>query len=204
MQIAVTGSSRGIGAAICSQLAAAGHGLVRVSRTEGVDVRSDRLEERLGSSGTVDGLVTCAGFAPQPGPLVSLTDEVWAESLDVNLTHHLRAVRWFAKQGVPGPIIIVASTAGTRPSPDWIPYAAAKAALINFGLSAAAELGPLGFRVYVLTPGRCATALRATLVPDEDPETIMQPAEVATVVRKLIGDVDGVLAGQTIRVARQT
>lgn len=203
MQIAVTGSSRGIGEAICSQLAAAGHELLRISRSEGLDVRSDSFEDRLGAAGRIDGIVTCAGFAPQPGPLVSITDETWAESLDVNLTHHMRALRWFAKQGVPGPIVIIASTAGTRPSPDWIPYAAAKAALVNLGLSAAAELGPLGFRVYVLTPGRCATALRATLAPTEDPETIMQPAEVATVVRKLIGDVDGVLAGQAIRVTRQ-
>lgn len=202
MQIAVTGSSRGIGRAICVNLAAAGHAIRPVSRTDGCDVTSDEFEDWLGLDGPIDGIVTCAGFTPQPQPLVSVTDAEWQASLDVNITHHMRAIRWFAKQGVPGPIIVVASTAGTRPSPDWIPYAAAKAALINLGLSAHAELGPLGFRVYVIAPGRCATALRATLAPDEDQETIMQPSEVATAVRHLIGDTDGVLTGQVIRVAR--
>lgn len=30
-----------------------------------------------------------------------------------------------------------------------------------------------------VSPGRCATDLRKTLAPDEDPTTIMQPEEVA-------------------------
>lgn len=202
MRIAVTGSSRGIGAAICRDLTACGHEIVHVARTYSRDVTSPDLEAWLEAEGRVDGIITCAGFTPQPQPLISITDDEWQASLDVNLTHHLRAIRWFAKQGVPGPIVVVASTAGTRPSPEWIPYAAAKAGLINLGLSAHAELGPLGFRVYVVAPGRCATALRATLVPDEDPESIMQPSEVATAVRRLLGDADGVLTGQVIRIAR--
>lgn len=202
MRIAVTGASRGIGAAICSNLAAAGHEVYPISRTSGVDVTSEQFEEHLDAAGGIDGLITCAGFTPPPAPLISITDAEWAESLSVNVTHHMRAVRWFAKQGRPGPIVIIASTAGTRPSPEWIPYAAAKAALINLGLSVHAELAPDGFRVYTLAPGRCATALRATLAPDEDPETIMQPSEVATAVRRLIGDADGVFTGQVIRIAR--
>lgn len=202
MRIAVTGSSRGIGEAICSNLAAAGHDITPISRTEGCDVKSVEFEEHLDRLGPVDGIVTCAGFTPQPAPLISVTDADWSESFDVNVTHHMRAIRWFAKQGRPGPIVVVASTAGTRPSPEWIPYAAAKAALINLGLSVHAELAPAGFRTYIVAPGRCATALRATLAPDEDPETIMQPSEVATAVRRLIGDADGVFTGQVIRIAR--
>lgn len=183
-------------------MAAAGHDILPISRTDGCDVTSSEFEDRLASHGTVDGLVTCAGVTAQPQPLMSVTDDEWDESLAVNLTHHMRAIRWFVKQGVPGPIVIVASTAGTRPSPEWIPYAAAKAALINLGLSVHAEVADLGFRVYVIAPGRCATALRATLAPDEDPESIMQPSEVAAVVRRLIGEEAGVLTGQVIRVAR--
>ena len=202
MRIVVTGASRGIGAAICDELEAFGFEVVRFSRTHNRDVTSDQLETWLDEIGHVDGVITCAGVAAMPGPLVAMSDDDWAESLDVNLTHHMRVARWFVKRGRPGPIVFISSTAGTRPSPEWTPYAAAKAALINVGLSLAAELRRLGYRVYTVAPGRCATNLRAVLAPDEDPETIMQPHEVAKVVRQLVGDQDGLLAGQVIQVSR--
>lgn len=44
------------------------------------------------------------------------------------------------------------------------------------------ELAPYGVDVVCLSPGRCATDLRKTLAPDEDPTTIMQPEQVADVI----------------------
>lgn len=202
MRFVVTGSSRGIGHAIVEELRRAGHDVIGVSRTEGIDVRDPDLEWMLDSLADVDGVITCAGVASAPVPLVELKNEDWDESMQVNLTHHMRLARWFMKRDRPGPIIMIASTAGTRPSPQWYPYAAAKAGLINFGLSLAAEAAP-GFRVYVVAPGRCATNLRRTLVPLEDPCTIMQPGEVAQVVHTLVDDVAAVMSGQVIEVARR-
>lgn len=205
MRFIVTGSSRGIGRAIVERLQRFGHEVHGLSRTEGVDVRGGDLEwwlDYLDDHGPVDGVITCAGVASTPVPFVELKDDDWYESLNVNLTHHMKVARWFMRLDRPGPIIMISSTAGTRPSPQWYPYAAAKAGIINLGLSIAAEAVP-GYRVYVIAPGRCATDLRRLLAPLEDPCSIMQPAEVAEVVHTLVDDTAGVLSGQVIEVARR-
>lgn len=177
--------------------------MVGLSRSEGIDVRDAELEAMLDAQPIIDGVITCAGIAAAPAKLVELEDADWYESLDVNLTHHMRVARWFLRQRRPGPIVLIASTAGMRPSPHWFAYATAKAGLINLGLSIAAETAADGYRVYVVAPGRCATGLRRRLAPDEDPASIMQPAEVAKVIGSLIDDLDGVMAGQVIEVARR-
>jgi Dehydrogenases with different specificities (related to short-chain alcohol dehydrogenases) len=51
------------------------------------------------------------------------------------------------------------------------------------------ELAIYGTRVVCISPGRCATDLRKTLAPDEDPTTIMQPEHVAGVIDMLASDV---------------
>ena len=47
----------------------------------------------------------------------------------------------------------------------------------------AKELVEYKIKVYCISPGRCATNLRNKLAPDEDPTTIMQPEEVAEVIK---------------------
>jgi len=44
------------------------------------------------------------------------------------------------------------------------------------------ELKVFGVDVISISPGRCATNLRKTLAPDEDPNTIMQPENVANAI----------------------
>jgi NAD(P)-dependent dehydrogenase (short-subunit alcohol dehydrogenase family) len=63
-----------------------------------------------------------------------------------------------------GRIVNVASHAGTRPSPYLSGYAAAKAALLNFTESLAAELAEDGIKVFALSPGRVRTALTEPMV----------------------------------------
>jgi 3-oxoacyl-[acyl-carrier protein] reductase len=50
-------------------------------------------------------------------------------------------------------------------------------------------LAGYGTRVVCICPGRTATDLRRTLAPEEDPNTIMQPEDVAAVIEVLSTDV---------------
>lgn len=203
MKALITGASRGIGAAVATRLGLAGWEIKDCSRTSGVDVRDGFKFAQTIDRFVPDVLVYSAGVV-HPGPFISSSAEHWEEEFAVNLRGAVAAVQKFvlARVAQGGCIVLIASTAGTRPSPGWAGYAASKAALINFGLTVAVELAP-AFRVYTLAPGRCATALRQQLAPDEDPSTIMQPDSVARVVETCINDTDGVLAGQLIEVKRR-
>ena len=60
------------------------------------------------------------------------------------------------------------------------------------------ELTPFGIKVICLSPGRCATDLRRTLAPDEDPSTIMQPSQVADVIKVMTSPVGDLLQTQNL------
>lgn len=70
-------------------------------------------------------------------------------------------------------ILNVASTAGITPRPGWLSYASSKAAVVSISQTLAEELAEYGIKVYCVSPGRCATALRRKLAPDEDQTKIM-------------------------------
>lgn len=199
----VVGGSSGIGAATQAALTAAGHDVHVIDRTHGVDITDHTtVHAALTRIGPVDHLVYSAGHVT-PGQFADLTAADWHQHLAVNVTGAALTATWRAEQPQPGAIVLVSSTSGLRPSPGWAAYGATKAALASLGQSLAVEWAPR-LRVYTIAPGRCATALRARLAPNEDPETIMQPAEVAAVIADLIDrDPAGVLTGQPIEVKRR-
>lgn len=66
-----------------------------------------------------------------------------------------------------------------------------------------AELAEYGIKEYCISPVRCATKLRRRLAPDENPDTIMQPEEVANVICKLVEPEEKCLDGQNIVIRKQ-
>jgi len=191
----VTGSSRGIGAAIATLFAQHGarvalHGrdetalsAVRAAIERGggevIQVTGDVTNlaeiERMrraveGALGPVDILVANAGGSfTNPGPLEDISEAGWRASVDGNLTATFLTLKSFLpgmKQRKAGNIITVSSAAARRPHPrSPVPYAAAKAGIQMLTQHLAAQVGPDGIRVNCIAPETILTERNEERIP---------------------------------------
>jgi short-subunit dehydrogenase len=160
-RIVVTGASRGLGAALATQLAAEGARLALVARSPdalaklAADLGGDAypadlsdsdaiapLVTRVEADGPIDVLVNNAGV-DLTGALIDLPPERIRELISVNLLAPIllsRAVLpgMFARGR--GHIVNVSSLAGTNALPGVLPYSASKAGLSHFTACLRAEL----------------------------------------------------------------
>jgi NAD(P)-dependent dehydrogenase (short-subunit alcohol dehydrogenase family) len=159
----VTGATRGIGAAVAQQLEEEGVRVVRVARSEGIDVTAPDAAERISerAAGPVDILVNNAGTS-EIKPLDELTDADYYEAFELNVMAPLRLMRHFAplmaERGW-GRIVNVTSTAGKRPSQTWPAYSVAKAGQLSLSRLYADFWAPRGVHVNAVAPGPTGTPL---------------------------------------------
>jgi 3-oxoacyl-[acyl-carrier protein] reductase len=191
----VTGSSRGIGAAIARLFADQGakvvvHGrdpsaleLVRaeiqqrggtaivavadVTRFDQIEAMRRQTEAALGP---IDILVTSAGGSfTKPAPLEDITEEGWRASVDGNLTSTfltIKSVLPGMKERRAGNIITISSSAARKPhSSAPIPYAAAKAGIQVLTQDVAAQVGSFGIRVNCIAPETIMTERNQQRIP---------------------------------------
>lgn len=180
----VTGASKGIGAGIAREFAAAGASVV-VNYASGAadaervvqDIRArggsaiavqgdvsvpadvERLFARtVDAYGRFDILVNNAGVY-YPQPLETATQQEIDRQLSVNVTGPIRtiqeALKYFGPDG--GSIINIGSLDSARAVPGMAVYAATKGAVDALTRVLAAELGPRGIRVNTLAPGGVET-----------------------------------------------
>lgn len=143
-------------------------------------------------------IVNNAGFT-KPASVNETSMEDFEQTMQVNLYSPFRIVQMALRQRHPlTHIVNVASTAGITGRAGWLSYSASKAALINMSEVLRDELKPFNIEVICISPGRCATDLRATLAPDEDPSTIMQPQQVAEVIELMISNTGALLHSQNL------
>jgi 3-oxoacyl-[acyl-carrier protein] reductase len=191
----ITGSSRGIGAAIARLFAARGakvavHGrdvsaidtvraeietLGGIATKVVADItRFDQIEEMRrqveGVFGPIDILVTSAGGSfTTPGPLEEITEEGWRASVDGNLTATfltIKSVLPGMKARRTGSIITISSAAGRKPHPQApIPYSAAKAGIQVLTQDVAAQAGPYGVRANCIAPETIMTERNQERIP---------------------------------------
>jgi 3-oxoacyl-[acyl-carrier protein] reductase len=148
--------------------------------------------------GRVDILINNAGFTA-PAAIQQIAFSDFEHTIGVNLYAPFTIVQELLRSGNTFKIVInVASTAGINGRSGWLTYSASKAALIAMSETMRDELAIFGTRVVCISPGRCATDLRRTLAPDEDPTTIMQPEHVADVMHMLASDVGRFIDSQNI------
>ena len=232
----VAGGSRGIGRAIALGLAEAGAGVSicargaerlattreEIARHGGTthaavcDLADEAavpryIEEAAAALGGIDILVNNAsGFGA--------TDDEngWAVSISVDLMATVRAIRTalphLEKSGS-GAILNISSISGLRATPRTPPYAAIKAAVVNYTLTEAAALARKGIRVNCIAPGSIefpgGTWERARLNNPDLYGRILRsipfgrlgkPEEVAQVALFLCSPLAGWVTGQTIAV----
>ena len=192
----VTGSSRGIGAAIARLFASEGakvavHGrdtkavsAVRdgigrtggsaisvfgdVARFEELETMRSQIEKALGP---IDILVSNAGGSfTKPGPIEEISEEGWRASVEGNLTATfltIKSVLPGMKQRNAGNIITISSAAGRRPHPQSpIAYSAAKAGIQILTQDVAAQAGPYGIRVNCIAPETILTERNLERIPE--------------------------------------
>jgi 3-oxoacyl-[acyl-carrier protein] reductase len=158
----VTGASRGIGAATVEVLAGEGARVVRVSRTDGIDVTAPDAAERIAARapGPVDILVNNAGTSEVRG-IEDLRDYDWNEQWELHVMASMRLMRAFApgmaERGW-GRIVNVSSSAGKRPSSLLSPaYSVVKAAQLSLSRVYADAYGARGVLVNAVAPGPTST-----------------------------------------------
>lgn len=146
----------------------------------------------------VDILINNAGFtAPMAIHQIDFAD--FERTIGVNLYAPFTIVQGLLHNGNTFELIVnIASTAGITGRSGWLTYSSSKAALITMSEVMKEELAIYGTRVVCISPGRCATDLRRTLAPDEDPSTIMQPEHVAGVIAMLASDVGRFVDSQNL------
>lgn len=169
----VTGGTKGAGRAIAKRLQAAGATVIITARNKpeqddhlhfiAADLQQQEaintlVQEVLGKFGQLDILVNNLGGSETPGGgFAALTAEDWELSLRTNLLAPVSLDRAFLPQMIgrgKGVIIHIASIQGKLPLHDsTLPYAAAKAGLINYSKGLSKEVAPKGVRVLTVSPG---------------------------------------------------
>jgi 3-oxoacyl-[acyl-carrier protein] reductase len=183
----VTGGGTGIGRAVCLRLARAGTKAVVVNYSRsaddahatvaelgslgiqalayGADVADETAVKAMTTAaldryGRLDVLVNCAGtthFIPLPD-LDALTEEVWKQTLDVNLKgtfYCCRAAASELRKGK-GAIVNIASMSGHLATGSSIAYMVSKAGVLQLTRALAVALAP-DVRVNSISPGHVST-----------------------------------------------
>jgi len=178
-----------------------------LSSAEDVEALVPRAEEAMGG---LDILVNNAGIT-RDMLFARLSDEAWADVLDVNLTAPFRltraALRGMMRQRS-GRIVNITSVVAVTGNPGQGNYTAAKAGLIGMSKSLAAEVAGRGITVNCIAPGFIETAMtdvlnekvRAAILERVPAKRLGSGDEIAAAAVFLASDEASYVTGQTLHV----
>jgi NAD(P)-dependent dehydrogenase (short-subunit alcohol dehydrogenase family) len=221
----ITGASQGMGKVIATRFAGEGAKVVLAARSrEGlaetareieadggralvapVDLRDaadvGALAQRVEAEvGPLDAIVSNSGIAGPTAELWNVGPEEWEETMRVNVTGTFLLCRALLPAMIrrgSGSVVVIGSTTGKRPLYGRTPYAASKMALVGLVRTLAVELGPLGVRVNLISPGGIAGPRIESVIREQaraagiSYEAAYQEYAKATPLRRLIppGDI---------------
>lgn len=174
--VLITGGSSGLGQAMCSRLAAAGHTVIGTGRRPeaapashsllAMDITDEASVERAVSEviarhGRIDVLINNAGLGIL-GPAEDITPELGQQLFDANffgLHRVCRAVLPGMRAQGSGLVINISSIAANFGLPYRAFYSASKAAVDRYSEALSIELKPFGVQVVVVQPGEFNTRI---------------------------------------------
>ena len=201
----VTGGSKGIGRAICVELARSGYRIVVNYRSdEAGAARTLEMVKEAGSGGQVmqfdvtdydrtqqavadileqhdaiDALVNNAGITAD-GLFIMMPRQDWNRVIDISLSGFYNLTKPVLEKMIrlkSGAIVSIASVAGLLGNRGQANYSAAKAGLIGASRSVASEVARLGIRVNVVAPGLIETDMIKD-APVENIKTLIPMARI--------------------------
>ncbi|MCS4433775.1 SDR family NAD(P)-dependent oxidoreductase [Aquiflexum gelatinilyticum] len=235
-RILVTGASRGIGAAIASQLSNSGaevllHFNKNITEAKKLqdslpnpshlvpcdlsDLESVKgwIPELIKTYGKIDAVVNNAGIAigiPDNAPTTEWLD-VWQKTMDVNI-HALAIISKefieHARKNKNGRIVNISSRAAFRgDTPDYLAYAASKAAIVSYTRSIARYYGKEGIKAFLIAPGFTRTDMANEILSQYGEEfalndialnQLTEPKDIAPMVTLLCSGLADHATGCTI------
>ncbi len=189
----VTGGSRGIGRAICLELADMGYDILvnyqgnktEADKTVSMIKEKGRAAEAIqfnvadgaevvakltdwktaNANASIEVLINNAGIR-KDNLFFWMSDEEWNTVLDVSLTGFYNVTKFIVKDMLTikrGNIVNVVSLSGIKGMPGQVNYSAAKGAVIAATKSLAQEVGRRGIRVNAVAPGFINTDMTETI-----------------------------------------
>ncbi len=222
--VLVTGGNRGIGHAIATRLAAAGHQVAITSRSgkaddadgllvvkadvtdpDSVDAAVSEVEAKLGN---VEVLVSNAGIT-KDGLILRMSDDEFTAVVDANLTGSFRVAKRVSKgmmRGRWGRMIFISSISGLGGQPGQANYSASKAGLIGMARTFAKEFSSRGITANVVCPGPIVTDMLMELSDEQRAAferavpigRLGQPDEIAAAVEFLASESAGYITGTVL------
>jgi SDR family mycofactocin-dependent oxidoreductase len=185
-----------------------------------VDVRDSAqvgaaVEQTLTEMGSLDIVVANAGIV-STGPLEQVSDQVWQQLVETNLTgvfHVLRAAIPIMRRQRFGRIVATSSMGGRMGIPELAAYNATKWGVIGLAKSVALEVAREGITVNVICPTTVQTPMVQRAGSDDVPDDLvrrmtkgnpipqpwLQPEDVSRGLLYLVTD-PGVITGSVLEI----
>ena len=216
----VTGASRGIGAAVAEQLAAAGAHVILTARTaQALEQVEERIHGAGGNAtiapmdlsdseniaklahavaerwGSLDILILNAAMLGSLSPVEHLDPKEMERVFKLNVFANQAVISAFdplLRRADKAEVVGITSSVGEEPRAFWGGYGASKAAFDTMLGAYADETAHAGkLRVQIVDPGATRTRMRQLAFPGEEPESLKGPeVAAAAIIERLQGDAE--------------